>query len=64
MVIVNGKELNVANMTISNFVEEEGYNLSRIAIELNGDIVPKCNYDKTILKNGDKLEVVTFVGGG
>lgn len=64
MVIVNGKELDVANKSIATLVEEEGYNLSRIAIELNGDIVPKCNYDKTILKNGDKLEVVTFVGGG
>lgn len=64
MVIVNGKELDVANKSIATLVEEQGYNLSRIAIELNGDIVPKCNYDKTILKNGDKLEVVTFVGGG
>lgn len=64
MVIVNGKELDVANKSIATLVEEEDYNLSRIAIELNGDIVPKCNYDKTILKNGDKLEVVTFVGGG
>ena len=64
MVIVNGKELQAANKTIANLVAEEWYNLSRIAIELNGEIIPKCNYDKTILKNGDKLEVVTFVGGG
>ena len=36
----------------------------RIAVELNGDILPKYSYSDTMLKDGDRLEVVTFVGGG
>ena len=30
----------------------------------NGDIVPKAQYDKTVLQDGDSIEVVSFVGGG
>jgi sulfur carrier protein len=36
----------------------------RIAIERNGDIVPRSTWDHVSLQNGDKLEVVQFVGGG
>ena len=38
--------------------------MKRIAVELNGDILPKYEYSDTMLKDGDRLEVVTFVGGG
>ena len=38
--------------------------VKRIAVELNGDILPKYSYSDTMLKDGDRLEVVTFVGGG
>ena len=34
------------------------------AVERNGDIVPKAQYDETVLKDGDSVEVVSFVGGG
>jgi thiamine biosynthesis protein ThiS len=36
----------------------------RVAIERNGDIVPRANWGQVSLENGDKLEVVQFVGGG
>lgn len=36
----------------------------RVAVELNGDIVPKAQYSDTIFKDGDSVEVVSFVGGG
>ena len=36
----------------------------RIAVERNGDIVPKAQYDETMLCDGDVVEVVSFVGGG
>ena len=36
----------------------------RVAIELNGEIVPKSRHAATALKDGDKLEVVVAVGGG
>ena len=40
------------------------YDRTKIAVELNEDIVPKQTYEETILKNGDVVEVVSFVGGG
>ena len=36
----------------------------RVAVELNGDIVPKVQYADMIFKDGDSVEVVSFVGGG
>jgi len=36
----------------------------RIAVELNREVVPKAEYDKIVLKNGDVVEIINFVGGG
>ena len=36
----------------------------KVAIEHNGNIIPKTNYKKRYLKNNDKLEIVYFIGGG
>ena len=36
----------------------------RIAVELNEEILPKANYAATVLKDGDVVEIVNFVGGG
>ncbi len=41
-----------------------GYQAERVAIELNGDILPRARYHECELKNGDQLEIVHFVGGG
>lgn len=64
MVKINGTEENVAGKTVAEVVESLGYNKMRIAVELNMDIVPKSMYGETILKDGDTVEVVSFVGGG
>jgi len=37
---------------------------ARIAVELNREVVPKADYDRTILKAGDQVEIINFVGGG
>jgi thiamine biosynthesis protein ThiS len=37
---------------------------TRIAVELNRQVVPRAEYDKIILKAGDELEIINFVGGG
>jgi thiamine biosynthesis protein ThiS len=37
---------------------------TRVAVELNREIVPKSEYDRVMLKPGDQLEVINFVGGG
>ena len=63
MIIVNGKEINLTeDTTVAEYLEQNQYQVKRIAVELNGDILPKYSYSDTRLKDGDRLEVVTFVG--
>ncbi len=50
--------------TLKQLVESLGPDPRGIAIELNLEIVPKSEHETVILKDGDKLEVVQFVGGG
>ncbi len=64
MVIINGEKTNSDGMTVEQFIKSSGYNTVFIAVELNEDIVPKADYASTVLKDGDVLEVVNFVGGG
>ncbi|MBE6890135.1 MAG: sulfur carrier protein ThiS [Ruminococcaceae bacterium] len=64
MVRINGVELKVAGKTISDYLAESGYDTKRVAVELNGDILPKAQYDSTVLQDGDSVEIVSFVGGG
>ncbi|MBQ2119529.1 MAG: sulfur carrier protein ThiS [Peptococcaceae bacterium] len=64
MVSVNGTERDIAGKTVSEYLAEASYDIRRIAVERNGDIVFKSQYDTTVLEDGDHLEVVSFVGGG
>ncbi|MBQ9948553.1 MAG: sulfur carrier protein ThiS [Oscillospiraceae bacterium] len=64
MVKINGAELKVAGRTVAEYLAESGYDTKRVAVELNGDILPKAQYDSTVLRDGDSVEVVSFVGGG
>lgn len=41
-----------------------GVQKERVAVELNLNIVPKGRFGETVLKNGDRIEIVSFVGGG
>ena len=45
-------------------LEENGYQIARVAIERNGSILPKASFAETMLEDGDTLEIVSFVGGG
>jgi len=59
--IINGKEENVATpITVAELIESKG----RVAVELNGEIVPRTQRAQTQLKGTDTLEIVTFVQGG
>ena len=64
MVKVNGTELDIAGKTLAEYLATTNYDMKRIATELNGDIVPKATYAETVLKDGDSIEIVNFVGGG
>lgn len=64
VVKVNGTELDLAGKTVSGYLATTSYDPKRIAVERNGDIVFKSQYDAAILEDGDSLEIVSFVGGG
>ena len=64
MVKVNGEEMDIAGKTVAEYLSTTNYDPKRIAVERNGDIVFKFQYDSTILEDGDSIEVVSFVGGG
>lgn len=64
MVKINGEEKNTMGKTIGEYLAENGYDVRRVAVELNGDILPKSQYGNTILQDGDSMEIVSFVGGG
>lgn len=51
-------------ITLHSLVELLGFRADRIALELNGEIVSRTQWDKTTLKSNDRLEAVHFVGGG
>lgn len=62
---VNGQEICLIDeITLLKYLEDNSYNILRIAVEKNGDIVPKANYENVILNNNDTIEIVSFVGGG
>lgn len=63
MINVNGKETKNCK-SLSVLLENSGFRCDRIAVEINGEIIKKSDYDKTVLNDGDKIEVVSFVGGG
>ncbi len=64
MVLINGEQTVSDGKTVKNVVDELGYNPLAIAVELNEEILPKAEYAETVLKDGDVLEIVNFVGGG
>ncbi|MGN0170030.1 MAG: sulfur carrier protein ThiS [Lachnospiraceae bacterium] len=64
MVTVNGEKLDIAGKTVADYLAGTNYDPKRIAVERNGEIVPKAQYHETILQEGDSVEVVSFVGGG
>ena len=64
MVKINGESLNVAGKTLADYLAQADYDLQRIAVERNGEIVPKAQYGETVLAEGDSVEVVSFMGGG
>lgn len=64
---INGQPRTLAlasPQTLDAVVAELGLRGDRIALELNGDIVPRTTWPGTSIQTGDRLEVVHFVGGG
>ena len=64
-ILVNGESEELPDdATVGALVEKFKLTPKRVAVEVNREIVPRTNYDDTPLQEGDRVEVVTFVGGG
>ena len=64
MVKINGTAQDVAGKTLAEYLAATSYDSKRVAVERNGEIVPKAAYEVTVLEEEDALEIVSFVGGG
>lgn len=62
---INGEEKSYdAPLTLASLIASMGLKSDRVAVELNRDIVPREQWERTSLAEGDRLEIVHFVGGG
>lgn len=62
---VNGKSVELGSeITIDEYLRSNNYNPQRVAVELNGTIVRKGNFQTTVLDNSSVVEIVQFMGGG
>ena len=63
--VINGESRDFpAPLSVAALLETLGYAGKRIAVERNGEIVPKSLHGGTALAEGDRLEIVVAVGGG
>ena len=63
-IIVNGEGRTTPPLSVLDYLRSLEIDPARVAVELNMDILPKGEYASTMLKQGDQLEIVHFVGGG
>ena len=64
MIYINGEEADVFGMTIAEYLQAKGYRADIVAVELNGEIVPRDSFGAVRFGDGDSVEIVRFVGGG
>lgn len=65
MIKLNGQDKLITDgATLAEVLQDAGYRLDVIAVQVNGDIVPKDRYSSHRLADGDDIDVVAFVGGG
>lgn len=65
MITLNGNTVSDSEgITLEEIIRRQNFVKSRIAIEINGTIISKKEYETTQVQDGDVIEVVSFVGGG
>ena len=63
--LINGEERGVSTVgSIAALVAELGLDPRKVAVERNLEIVPRSTYAATQLSDGDRIEIVHFIGGG
>lgn len=60
---INGEDFK-EKITIGEYLKKAGYSAVRVAVMVNGEILPKNDYDSTEIQPDDEVEIVGFVGGG
>ncbi|MGZ3306431.1 MAG: sulfur carrier protein ThiS [Asticcacaulis sp.] len=63
-ILLNGEEREVTAPNLIALIDEIGLDGRKLAVERNYEIVPRSTYHETPLNDGDRLEIVHFVGGG
>ena len=64
-IVINGRRKSIKEgSNLSELLAGLGLGLRNTAVELNREIVKRADYPSTVLKEGDRLEIVHFVGGG
>lgn len=64
MLQLNGEARATAAATVAALVDELGLDVRKVAVERNLEIVPRSLYGRTALSDGDRIEIVHFIGGG
>lgn len=64
LITLNGEERRTGAGDIAALVAELGLDTRKVAVERNLEIVPRSLYGETALADGDRIEIVTFIGGG
>jgi len=63
-IAINGESRSVSAKTVKELLESLDIDSKRVAVELNMEILPKADYVTRTIADGDKIEIVHFVGGG
>ena len=64
-IVINGDSQRLAKpLTVAALLEARGLAGKRVAVERNGEIVPKSRHAETSIADGDQIEIVVAVGGG
>jgi sulfur carrier protein len=63
-ITLNGKKTDFSGENIADLIEKFKLNPAGVAVEQNGEIVHREKYKDASLREGDRIEIVTFVGGG
>ncbi len=65
MARINGIYIEISEeTTLLEYIEKEGYDINYIAVECNGNIIPKSQYGVRVINVHDVIEIINFVGGG
>jgi sulfur carrier protein len=65
IVQINGEKKEIkAGLSVASLLEELGIRPGRVVVEINRDVVARDAHGATLLKDGDAVEIVHFVGGG